>query len=120
MITPKYDNIPYGQFQGYVDHLSQEIADGQDKFLSAIGKRKSRIELCDIISYTFDDEVGEVEVFYRVIDMPKSQQTDVCEDNYTIECVKKDGVEITIRGRDEQNILEHLNRNYPIHLNQRA
>lgn len=108
----KYAEIPYGAFQGYVDHVSKELADGQSKMMDKLMKTKSRIEASDIINI-IDDNGKELEVFYRVIDCCDNAQTDVSCDNYTIEQVLYKGRKVNLKGRGEQAILEHLNRMNP-------
>lgn len=112
---PKYQDIPFGQFQGLIDTLTREekamhtVATGQDKFLANIQKRKSRLELCEVIEYTFDDEIGMCEIYYRVADLCVSPQSDESRDGYTIEAVKQNGKDVAYTGRQEQIILDYLN-----------
>lgn len=135
MLQDKYDNIKFGQFQGYVEKLdyseyreseidlgnipmsyevwmelntpypTRVITAGKDK-TSTIGRIKSRLEVCDIINYTFDEETGECEIYYRATgesDMP-----------YMIEAVKQNGEPVKYSGRDEQNMLNWLEEKFPV------
>lgn len=99
----KYEHTP----------LSVTLAGGIDYLLDKLTKPKSRLEASSVISFDFDEEIGECEIFFRVIDMALSHQTDESADNYTIEEVRRNGNKITITGRQEQIILEHLNRTNP-------
>lgn len=104
MKTSKYEQIPFGSLQGAIDY-----AELQDHFISSLFKRKTRIELSKVINYCFDIELGDCEIYYRVIDLCPSNQSEESGDNYTIEGVKCNGKTISITGRQEQLILDHLN-----------
>lgn len=93
---------------GEVDETPEIIANGIDTMLSKLLKRKSRIEVCDIINIT-DNQGREMKVYYRVIDAPNSPQTDESSDNYSIEQVTYKERKVNLSGRAEQSLLEQIN-----------
>lgn len=98
----------------YADQqLSEAIAAAQGNMFGKLMKPKSRLEVCSVMAW-MDDELGELEVYYRVDNLYLSNQTDESRDAYMIECIKMDGEEIRIAGRLEQEILDHLNFNDPL------
>lgn len=83
-------------------------ADVMEEFMRKLMKPKTRIEVCEIITHT--DLYGrEVEIFYRVIDAPKSPQTDDIEDCYDIEQVTYKGKKVKLSSMGEQDLYDFLN-----------
>lgn len=58
--------------------------------------KRNVLNTCKVAVINIDDELGDIEVYYRMGDAPKSDQTDECENQIIIECVKLDGEEITL------------------------
>lgn len=90
--------------------LSEAIAGAQDTMLNKLMKRKSRLEVCDTMIWK-DEELSDIEIYYRKVNECPNAQTDEPEDYYTIECAKIDGEEIRLPGNIEQDILIWLEEN---------
>lgn len=88
--------------------LSLILADGMQTFINKLQKRRSRIEACDMINVC-DEHNRTMDVYYRVIDAPPSNQTDESGDSYTIEQVLYKGKRVALSGKGEQELLLHLN-----------
>lgn len=88
--------------------LAVMLADGLQACVQKMQRRKSRIELCDVMNVC--DEFGRsMKVYYRVIDAPHSAQSDASGDSYTIEQVLYKGRKVALTGKGEQELLLHLN-----------
>lgn len=92
--------------------LSATIAGGEDYLIGKLMKPKSRIELCETISWS-DEELGDLTIFFRVVDTAESN-SDNDMDAYSIECSKLGDEVITISSRLEETILRHLNESNPL------
>lgn len=88
--------------------------DSVDEFENALNpQRKSPIDLCETMTWE-DCELGDLVVYFRVIDAPLSAQTDESGDSYTIECVKLNDEAIDIDSKMEEDMLRHLNETDPL------
>lgn len=87
-----------------LDSISERIEQKKQK------AKKSLLDLCELITMDLDDEQGEIEIAYRFGHAPKSQQTDVCENQYIIERVvsKETGEELTLNDRQYQTVIEEI------------
>lgn len=79
-----------------------------DAFVSAMTRRKSRIEVSTQIPYT-DEHGRTVSVYFRLIDACPNAQTDVSCDCYTIEQVTFKGRKVCLSSNGEQTLLTWLN-----------
>lgn len=104
--NPNYNNQK-------LEQLANTLGDAQDQLFALLGKGKTRRELCRTMIWP-DEELGDLTIYYRVIDAPMSPQTDESADSYTIEFTEQNEQPITISGRLEQTILNHLNEQDPL------
>lgn len=120
----KFPHIPVSPLQGLVNYCEAQtklhvIGRSLDSISERIEQKKQKakkslLDLCSILNYTFDTEIGLCKIYYRVADGCESPQSDIDMDCYTIEAVMKYGKHVKYTGRDEQNILIYLNETNPL------
>lgn len=99
---PKYQDIPFGQFQGAINTI-----ENMEKALT-----KTVLDICEVATVYIDDELEYVECYYRFTNEPSGIEPltgyPTNERLLKIEHVTKDGEEIKLCETDYINACEAI------------
>lgn len=102
-------------------HYSEQYANSLGDFTAKLLRdnmnrpRQSVLDTCYKIGY-LDSEEREVVIYYRVINMPVSFQSEECRDGYTVEQVKHNGEVLPMDMDYEEECTLHLNLLNPMQI----
>lgn len=85
-----------------LDYIGQEIERGLNRAKQAL------LDSCNRIHH-IDSEDREVVIYYRLVNSPLSGQTDECCDQYTVDRVTHNGVNLPMDKHYENELVQSLN-----------